>query len=98
MYINMSSDNKLLRLRSGGKKGYYIPYGGMFKYVSSPNLFGEIIEWFGWAMMSWCLAAASFSLWTIANLVPRALDHHRWYHKRFEDYPKERKAVFPFIV
>lgn len=98
MYINMSSDNILMGLRKGGRKGYYIPYGGMFTYVSSPNLFGEIIEWLGWAILCWCLPAFSFALWTMANLIPRAIDHHRWYKRRFENYPKERKAVIPFLV
>ncbi len=96
MYINITSDQTLLNLRKGGKKGYYIPHGGLFNYISSPNLFGEMIEWAGWAMMSWCLPSFSFALWTVANLLPRALDHHRWYNQRFDDYPKERKAVFPF--
>ena len=98
MYINVTADQTLLNLRKGGKKGYYIPYGGLFKYVSSPNLMGEIIEWLGWAMMSWCLPSFSFALWTMANLIPRALDHHHWYKRRFEDYPKERKAIFPFWI
>jgi 3-oxo-5-alpha-steroid 4-dehydrogenase 1 len=31
-------------------------------------------------------------------LLPRALDHHRWYKRRFPEYPKERKAVIPFIL
>ncbi len=98
MYINQKSDNKLLALRKGGKKGYYIPYGFLFNYVSSPNLLGEIIEWAGWAIMSWSLPSFSFALWTAANLIPRAIDHHRWYRKKFPDYPKERKALFPAIL
>jgi len=98
MILNITSDNKLLSLRKGGKKGYFIPQGGLFKYVSSPNLFGEIIEWIGWAIMSWCLPSFSFALWTFANLVPRALDHHRWYKRRFDDYPKDRKAFFPKLL
>lgn len=98
MLINITSDNKLLSLRKGGKKGYFIPHGGLFNYISSPNLFGEIIEWTGWAIMCWCLPAFSFALWTMANLIPRAIDHHRWYKRRFNDYPTERKAVIPFLV
>ncbi len=98
MYINQKSDNRLLALRKGGKKGYYIPHGFLFKYVSSPNLLGEMIEWTGWAIMSWALPSFSFALWTAANLVPRAIDHHRWYRAKFPDYPKERKAVFPSIL
>jgi hypothetical protein len=98
MYINISSDNILLSLRKGGKKGYFIPHGKLFKYVSSPNLLGEIIEWTGWAVMGWALPPASFAIWTFANLVPRAVDHHKWYHYYFVDYPKERKAIFPKIL
>ncbi|PLX08095.1 MAG: hypothetical protein C0598_12580 [Marinilabiliales bacterium] len=98
MYINIKADNKLLSLRSGGKKGYFIPRGWLFNYISSPNLFGEIIEWTGWAIMCWCLPSFSFAIWTFANLVPRALDHHRWYKRRFENYPEKRKAVFPYVM
>jgi|FLOH01.1.fsa_nt_gi 3-oxo-5-alpha-steroid 4-dehydrogenase 1 len=98
MYINMSSDTILFNLRKGGKSGYYIPYGGLFKYVSSPNLLGEIIEWTGWAIMCWCLPGFSFAIWTMANLIPRALDHHRWYKSKFKDYPKNRKAIIPTIL
>ena len=98
MYINLKSDNRLLALRKGGKKGYFIPKGFLFKYVSSPNLLGEIIEWTGWAIMSWSLPSFSFALWTAANLIPRAIDHHKWYHKKFSHYPKERKALFPYIL
>lgn len=98
MYINISSDNKLINLRKGGKRGYYIPLGGLFNYVSSPNLLGEIIEWIGWAIMGWCLPGFSFAIWTMANLIPRALDHQRWYHHRFNDYPVNRKAIIPKIL
>ena len=98
MYINISSDNVLLSLRKNNNKGYFIPYGGMFKYVSSPNLLGEVIEWTGWAIMSWALPPLSFAIWSFANLVPRAVDHHKWYKQYFKDYPKERKAVFPKLL
>jgi 3-oxo-5-alpha-steroid 4-dehydrogenase 1 len=97
VYINFSSDNILLSLRKPGEKGYKIPRGGMFKYISCPNLFGEIIEWFGFAIMCWNLPALAFAVWTAANLIPRALSHHRWYRANFEDYPAERKAVIPGI-
>lgn len=25
------------------------------------------------------------------------IQHHQWYQKKFDNYPKERKAVIPFI-
>ena len=97
--INQAADKKLIGLRKGGKTGYYIPRGGLFNYISCPNFFGEIIEWAGFAIMAWNLPALSFAVWTAANLIPRALDHHKWYKSHFrEEYPKSRKAVIPFVV
>jgi hypothetical protein len=97
MYINRTSDNTLLALKKEDK-GYQIPKGWLFNYISCPNLLGEIIEWTGFAVIAWNLPAASFAIWTFCNLVPRALNHHKWYHEKFKDYPKNRKALFPFIV
>lgn len=97
MFINIQSDNILLNLRKPGETGYKIPQGGLFKYISCPNLFGEIIEWIGFAILVWSLPAVSFAIWSFANLAPRAISHHQWYLSKFEDYPKERKAVIPFV-
>lgn len=97
MLINWKSDTILINLRKPGETVYKIPKGFLFDYISSPNLFGEIIEWSGFALMAWNLPALTFMVWTFANLVPRAKNHHDWYKQKFEDYPKERKAVFPFI-
>ena len=47
MFINHQSDAILLSLRKTGESHYSIPYGGFFRYVSSPNLLGEIMEWIG---------------------------------------------------
>ena len=96
--INLQSDHILISLRKGNEKGYKIPYGGLFKYISCPNHFGEMVEWIGFAIMAWSLPAFSFALWTIANLLPRAMSHHRWYKAYFEDYPKGRRAAIPFLV
>ena len=43
-----------------------------------PNHFGEIVEWIGFAILSWSLPAFAFAIWTMANLVPRSLNHHQW--------------------
>jgi len=96
MYINRSSDNKLISLRQENKE-YQIPNGGMFKYISCPNHFGEIIEWMGFAIIVLNLGSLSFALWTAFNLIPRALNHHNWYNNFFKEYPRDRKAVIPFI-
>ncbi len=96
--INHRADDRLLALRRPGGPDYAIPKGGMFRYVSCPNHFGEIVEWAGFAVMCWNLPALSFAIWTASNLIPRALSHHRWYRAKFPDYPAERKAVIPFVL
>ena len=59
---------------------------------------GEILQWTGFAVMTWSPAALVFALWTFFNLVPRALDHHKWYRETFPEYPAERKAIIPYIL
>ena len=98
MAINMKSDNILLALRKPGETGYKIPNGWFFKYVSCPNFLGELVEWTGFAILTWSLPGFAFALWTFANLVPRAIAHHKWYKEEFPLYPKERKAVIPFVL
>jgi hypothetical protein len=38
-----------------------------------------------------------FFLFTAANLVPRAAQNHRWYRETFPDYPRERRALIPWM-
>ena len=67
--------------------------------ISCPNHFGEIMEWLGFAIIVWNIGALSFALWTAFNLIPRSLNHHKWYNNYFGNYPKKkRKAVIPFIL
>ena len=96
-YINISSDNLLIKLRTN-QKGYVIPNGKLFNYVSCPNFFGEIIEWLGFAIMTLNPGSLSFLIWTICNLIPRSKAHHKWYKENFENYPKKRKAVIPYFL
>ena len=98
MYINIKSDYLIVALRRDKGPGYHLPSKFMHKYISSPNYFGEIIEWLGWAILTWSISGAVFALWTIANLFPRALAHHKWYKEKFDDYPSNRKAIIPGII
>ena len=93
--INRQADRTLHGLRENGESGYAVPQGGMYRWISCPNYFGEILEWIGWAIATWSLAGLAFALWTAANLVPRAYSHHQWYRESFTDYPPERKALVP---
>jgi 3-oxo-5-alpha-steroid 4-dehydrogenase 1 len=98
MYINRKADNFLIHLRKPGETGYQIPRGWLFEKISCPNLFGELIEWLGFAILCRNLPALAFFIWTAANLIPRALSHHKWYKEKFNDYPAGRKAIIPGLL
>ena len=95
--INISADNTLLKLKEK-KNEYQIPKGFLYNYISCPNYLGEIIEWLGFAIMASSIPAFLFFLWTIFNLLPRAISHHKWYKNNFENYPNKRKAIIPFLI
>jgi steroid 5-alpha-reductase/3-oxo-5-alpha-steroid 4-dehydrogenase 1 len=96
--INLHADTVLIHLRKPGETGYKIPEGGMYRFITCPNYFGEILEWTGFAIASWSLPGLAFALYTAANVGPRAFSNHQWYLEKFPDYPKERKALIPFIA
>ena len=95
--VNRDADRILRRLREKSEQEYGIPRLGMYQWISSPNYFGEITMWVGWALATWSLVGCAFAVWTIANLAPRAWAHHRWYQGQFSDCPPERKALIPGI-
>ncbi len=97
-FINKSADEILKLLRRGSPGEYKIPEGWLFSYISCPHYFGEILEWGGWALMTWSLPGLAFFVFTFANLFPRAIASHRWYKSNFANYPADRKAVIPFVV
>jgi protein-S-isoprenylcysteine O-methyltransferase Ste14 len=96
--INKTADEKLRKLRKGSPSEYVLPHGWLFNVVSSPHYLGEIIEWGGWALMTWSLPGLAFFVFTFANLFPRGVSSHRWYRLRFPDYPPDRKAIIPFLI
>lgn len=65
--------------------------------VSAGNYASEMLEWTGFAIAAGTLPAAAFALFTFCNLAPRGAAHHKWYLTKFDDYPKSRKAVIPFL-
>lgn len=96
--INKISDEKLRNFRKQSPEEYVVPHGWLFEHISSPHYFGEITQWFGWALMTWSVPGLAFFTFTFANLFPRAISSHMWYKAHFPDYPFNRKAVFPFII
>lgn len=99
MAINLHSDHIIRNLRKPGDTHHYIPRGGMFRYVSSANYFGEFVEWVGFAVLTWSWAGAVFALWTFANLAPRAGKIRSRYATEFGDEFRRLnlKRMIPFI-
>jgi 3-oxo-5-alpha-steroid 4-dehydrogenase 1 len=98
MAINLHSDHVVRHLRKPGDTKHYLPSKGMYRYVTSANYLGEIIEWTGFAIAAATLAAWVFPIWTAANLVPRA---HAIYNRYKEEFGEEalgkRKRIVPFV-
>ncbi|MDE7181154.1 MAG: DUF1295 domain-containing protein [Muribaculaceae bacterium] len=99
MTININSDHIVRHLRKPGDTRHYIPRGGCFRYVTSANYFGELTEWVGYAILTWCVGGFTFAIWTFANLAPRARTLHRRYIAEFgDDYRAlRRRYIIPFI-
>ncbi len=97
--INLHSDSIIRHLRKPGDTRHYIPRGGMFRYVSSANYFGELVEWIGFAILTWSWAGLVFAWWTFANLAPRANAIYNNYQQEFgEDFTRLKlKRMLPFI-
>ncbi|MEQ1904541.1 MAG: DUF1295 domain-containing protein [Pirellulaceae bacterium] len=96
--VHVHADHRLRQLRKELGPGYHIPTGGLFGWISCPNYFGEFVEWMGWALLTWSWSGVSFTIWTAANLFPRAIAIHRWYQERIAGYPRKRKAILPFLL
>ena len=100
MVINIHSDRVIRSLRKDkNDTNYYIPKWGLFKYINSSNYFGEILEWVGFAILSWSWAGVVFVLWTFANIVPRSKAVYERYTQFFGDdfVEMKRYKIFPYI-
>lgn len=84
-----SGDSRKKQVKEASSR-YAVPYGGFFEYVSSPHYFGEFTEWAGFCIANdFSLASVSFVVWTGANLIPRAIQTHKWYIETFDGSTSE---------
>ncbi len=98
MMINMHSDYVIRHLRKPGDTRHYLPQKGMYRYVTSGNYFGELLEWTGFAILTQSPAAWVFVLWTFANLAPRAHAIRSHYREEFGAHAVgKRKRLIPFV-
>ena len=99
MMININSDAYIRSLRKPGDSNHYYPCKRMYRFVTSANYFGELLEWFGFAVLTWSSAGFLFVFWTACNLIPRS---DTIYKKYAQDFPEEfarykPKRIIPFI-
>ena len=94
------TDDDSTNTTTTNKHNYLIPYGYLFRYISCPHFLGEIIEWIGYSIMVNTTYSWSFAIFTLCNLLPRAISQHNWYLSI--GFPNtystlQRKAILPFI-
>ncbi|CAN6249814.1 unnamed protein product [Urochloa humidicola] len=78
---------------------YVIPCGDWFSRVSCPHYLAEIVIYFGLFIAS---GGSNIPLWfmlliVIMNLSVSAVQTHKWYLQKFEDYPRSRYALIPYV-
>ncbi|KAI9474677.1 3-oxo-5a-steroid 4- dehydrogenase [Coemansia sp. RSA 989] len=95
---NLITHITLRNLRPPGTRIRRIPTGYGFNLVSVPNYFFEIIAWTAFTCMTRSLAALLFLVVATAQMYVWAVKKHKQYKREFPDYPKSRKALFPFIL
>ena len=98
MAVNLHSDHVIRNLRPAGDTRHYLPQKGMYRFVTSGNYFGELVEWTGFALLTQSTAAWIFVIWTFANLAPRAYSIRKRYIQEFgTEAVGNRKSLIPFI-
>ena len=99
MFINISSDAYIRSLRKNGSSKHYYPSRGMYRYITSANYFGELVEWLGFAVLTWSSAGFLFVFWTACNLVPRSDTIYKKYAETFPDEVShyKPKRIIPFL-
>ncbi|CAH8361911.1 unnamed protein product [Eruca vesicaria subsp. sativa] len=88
-----------LRETPSQAKEYKIPHGDWFEIVSSPHYLAEIVLYAGLLIAS---GGTDVTIWllfgfVVANLTIAAGETHRWYLRKFENYPANRNAIFPYV-
>jgi len=73
------------------------PLTQLYRFVSCPNYTYEFGAWFSFAVMTQCVPAFLFAVAGLVQMAIWAKGKHRLYCKEFKEYPKNRKAILPFL-
>lgn len=98
-FMNLMCHITLRNLRAPGSSARGIPKGWGFDTVSCANYFWESLAWLTFSISSQCFGSYLFWLVSTVQMLDWAIKKHKRYKKDFGDeYPKNRKAMFPFII
>ncbi|KAE9418079.1 hypothetical protein Angca_007742 [Angiostrongylus cantonensis] len=101
---NLSIHILLRNLRPPGTRERRIPRPDgnpmslLFNFVSCPNYTYEVMSWVSFSIMVQSLPSLLFTIAGFIQMTIWAKNKHRIYNKEFPDYPKERKAIVPFLI
>lgn len=87
----------LSKLRSKNDKEYKVPKGGLFDLVICPHYLFEILGFWGVFCIAQTVYSFSFATGTTLYLMGRSYATRRWYLSKFEDFPKDVKALIPLV-
>lgn len=96
----------LANLRKAGgkeeaKESYCRPNGDWFELVSCPHFFAEILIYV--SVLLCCVWTVPWSCWwlvvayIVSTLGLSARQAHNWYQCKYDDYPKHRRAIIPWL-
>jgi len=101
--IQFQSHVLLANLRKKDKvkaQDHGVATGGMFRFVSSPNLMAECMIYIAIYYIGGVhhVSAALVCAFVVVNQTLSAILTHQWYKTRFASYPSNRKAIIPFVL
>jgi very-long-chain enoyl-CoA reductase len=96
--MNFLCHNELKNLRKPGTTERGIPKGFGFGFASCANYFWETLVWLSYAMLTGCFTSYIFLFVSFIQMRAWAIKKHIRYKKEFENYPKSRKAIIPFLI
>jgi very-long-chain enoyl-CoA reductase len=82
---------------SAASKEYVVPRGGLFAYVVTPHYLFEIIAWAGVAVVTQQANVALVAVSMASYLAGRARETLTWYIDNVKGFPRDRKAMVPFL-
>lgn len=97
-FLNFKCHTILRDLWKPGTNERGIPKGWGFGLVSCANYFYETLVWLSFSVFSGTFTSYLFLLFSFYQMTVWALQKHARYRKDFKDYPKNRKAIVPFVI